>query len=155
MENHFWVFGMNRPQIEPWSSGPLVNTLLTKPVCFYVSMNQSINRICHQKTIRIYLALNNPFNMPLKKTTNYRCSLRRWSLTSFKDAKFGYHSILTIVGYLIQNPFLYIWTALFQTIHFRTSTQFTSIWPIDRTFQVPPLRVRVEWRDIAMKGYFS
>ena len=25
---HFWVFGMTRPGIEPWSSGPLTNTLL-------------------------------------------------------------------------------------------------------------------------------
>ena len=29
-KNHFWVFGMTRPRIEPQSLGPLVNTLPTK-----------------------------------------------------------------------------------------------------------------------------
>ena len=27
----FWVFGIPRPEIEPWSPGPLVNTLLIRP----------------------------------------------------------------------------------------------------------------------------
>ena len=31
------------------------------------------------------------------------------------------------------NPFLYIQTVLFWTIHFSISTQFSSIWPIERT----------------------
>ena len=28
----FWVFGMIQPEIEPWSSGPLVNTLTIMPI---------------------------------------------------------------------------------------------------------------------------
>ena len=28
----FWVFGMTQPGIEPWSSGPWVNTLPTRPM---------------------------------------------------------------------------------------------------------------------------
>ena len=28
----FWVFGMTWPGIEPWSSGPLANTLLIRPM---------------------------------------------------------------------------------------------------------------------------
>ena len=39
----------------------------------------------------------------------------------------------TIVGYLKPNPFLYIYTVLFQTIQFSISIQFSSIWPTDRT----------------------
>ena len=31
------------------------------------------------------------------------------------------------------NPFLYVWTVLFQTIQFSIITLFSSIWPIDRT----------------------
>ena len=41
-----------------------------------------------------------------------------------------------IVGYLITNPFSYIQTVLFQTIQFSISTQFSSIWPTDRTLSV-------------------
>ena len=29
---HFWVFGMTRPEIEPWSPGPLANTRLIRPM---------------------------------------------------------------------------------------------------------------------------
>ena len=29
---HFLVFGITRPGIEPWSPGPLVNTLLIRPI---------------------------------------------------------------------------------------------------------------------------
>ena len=36
----FWVFGMTRPRIEPWSTRPLVNTLLIRPMarctCIYI-----------------------------------------------------------------------------------------------------------------------
>ena len=28
----FWVFGMTWPEIEPWSTRPLVNTLLIRPI---------------------------------------------------------------------------------------------------------------------------
>ena len=28
----FWVFGITKPEIEPWSPGPLVNTLLIRPI---------------------------------------------------------------------------------------------------------------------------
>ena len=37
---------------------------------------------------------------------------------------FGFYGILTFVGYLIPNPFLWKWTVLFQTIQFCISTQF-------------------------------
>ena len=43
---------------------------------------------------------------------------------------------------------------LFQAIQFSISTQFVSIWPIDRT-QVLPLRDRVNLGVISMKGCFS
>ena len=39
----------------------------------------------------------------------------------------------TVLGYLMPNPFLFIWTILFKTILFSTRTQFSSIWPIHRT----------------------
>ena len=42
---------------------------------------------------------------------------------------------------------------LFQTIQFIISTQFSSIWPIDRTLEVLPLPVRVDLKAIAMKGF--
>ena len=48
---------------------------------------------------------------------------------------------------------LYILTVLFQTIWFSISTQFTSILPIDRTLSDLPLRVRVDLRAKAIKGY--
>ena len=44
-----------------------------------------------------------------------------------------FYGISTIVGYLMPNPFLYNKTVLFQAIQFSISTQFSSIWPIDRT----------------------
>ena len=44
-----------------------------------------------------------------------------------------FDSISIIVGYLMPNQFLYIWTVLLQTILFCISTHFSSIWPIKRT----------------------
>ena len=44
-----------------------------------------------------------------------------------------FYGTLTIVGYVMPNPFLYIWTILFQTIQLSISTKFSSIWPIDST----------------------
>ena len=44
-----------------------------------------------------------------------------------------FYGISTIVGYLMPNSFLYIKTSLFQTIQFSINTQFSSIWPINRT----------------------
>ena len=35
-----------------------------------------------------------------------------------------FYGISTIVGYLMPIPFLYIYTVLFQTIHFSISTQY-------------------------------
>ena len=32
---HFWVSGMTRPEIEPQSPGPLVNTLLVSSIAVY------------------------------------------------------------------------------------------------------------------------
>ena len=32
---HFWVFGMTWPVVEPWSPGPLSNTLLIRPMVEY------------------------------------------------------------------------------------------------------------------------
>ena len=43
------------------------------------------------------------------------------------------YQAISIVGYLMPNSYLYILTVLFQTIKFSISTQFSSIWPIDRT----------------------
>ena len=44
---------------------------------------------------------------------------------------FVFYGILIFVDYLMPNPFLYKWTVLFQSIQF--STQFISIWSIDKT----------------------
>ena len=44
-----------------------------------------------------------------------------------------FYGISTIVGYLIQSPFLNIQRVLLQTIQFSISTLFSSIWPVDRT----------------------
>ena len=44
----------------------------------------------------------------------------------------GVYGTSIIVGYLMPNPFLYISTVLFQIIQFSISTQFSSLWPIDR-----------------------
>ena len=41
-----------------------------------------------------------------------------------------FYGISTIIGYLMSNPFLYIQTAIFQTIQFNIIMQFISIWPI-------------------------
>ena len=49
------------------------------------------------------------------------------------EAFLWFYCISTIVGYVIPNPFLYIQTVLFQTIHFSVSTLFSSIWATDRT----------------------
>ena len=46
---------------------------------------------------------------------------------------FGFIGNSTLEGYLMQNPFLYKWTVLFQVIQFSKSTHFSSISPIDRT----------------------
>ena len=35
IEYHFWVFGMTQPGIEPRSLGPLVNTVLIRPVALF------------------------------------------------------------------------------------------------------------------------
>ena len=37
---------------------------------------------------------------------------------------FGFYGLSTIVGYLMLNLFLYIWTVLFQTIQLSISTVF-------------------------------
>ena len=49
------------------------------------------------------------------------------------DSFVWFYDISTIVGYLMPNLFLYIWTVLIQSIQFSISTQFSSIWPIHRT----------------------
>ena len=46
---------------------------------------------------------------------------------------FGFYGKSTFVGYLMPIPFLYKWTVLFQVLQSSISTQFSSIWPIDRT----------------------
>ena len=45
----------------------------------------------------------------------------------------GFYGISTIIGYLMPNPFLYIYSVLFQTVQFNRSTQFSSTWPINKT----------------------
>ena len=45
----------------------------------------------------------------------------------------GFYGKLTIVGYLMPYPLFIHKTVLFQTIQFCISTQFISIWSIDRT----------------------
>ena len=62
----FWVFGMARPGIEPWSSEPLANTLLTGPLL--QNWNQPKIWICNspkitQPSINIYAVF----------TFDYRC----------------------------------------------------------------------------------
>ena len=59
---------------------------------------------------------------------------------------FGFMAHKTIVGYLMPNPFLYIWTILFQTIQFSTSIQFSSIWSIDMTLSGATTPERWQWR---------
>ena len=51
---------------------------------------------------------------------------------SYDDNKF--YGISTIVGYLIPNPLLYLFVALFQTSHFNIFAQFSYIWHIDRYY---------------------
>ena len=52
------------------------------------------------------------------------------------------------------NPFLlYIKTVLFQEIQFSFSTKFSLVWSIDWTYQVLPLRIRVDLEAMAMKEY--
>ena len=46
---------------------------------------------------------------------------------------FGFYGISTFVGLFNDKSFLYKWTVLIQVIQFSISTQFSSIWPIDRT----------------------
>ena len=36
--NYFWFFGMTGPAIEPWSVGPLVNTLLIRPYFYQTEL---------------------------------------------------------------------------------------------------------------------
>ena len=43
-----------------------------------------------------------------------------------------FYGISTMEGYLMPNPFLYTSTNLFQAIQFSISTQFSSLWSIDR-----------------------
>ena len=49
------------------------------------------------------------------------------------------------------NPFLYIWTVLFQAIQFSISTEFNSIWNIDRTLSNAIITMELE--TIALKRY--
>ena len=65
------------------------------------------------------------------------------------------YGISTIVGYLMLNPFLYIETVLFQTIQFSISTQFSSIWPIDRTLSGVTILGQVDLGVMAIKRYFT
>ena len=44
-------------------------------------------------------------------------------------------------------------TVLFRTIQFSLSTEFSSIWPIDRTLSDLPLQARVNLEAMAMNGY--
>ena len=61
-------------------------------------------------------------------------------LYKYKETKrslFGFYGIWNFVGYFMPNPFLFqaiqvSQTVLVQTIQFSISTQFSSIWPIDR-----------------------
>ena len=41
---HFWVFGMARLGIEPWSSGPLANTLLIRPMASGILEAHKLNQ---------------------------------------------------------------------------------------------------------------
>ena len=57
-----------------------------------------------------------------------------------------------VVGYLMPNLFLLIQTVLFQTIQFSKSTQFSSIWPIDRTLSGAPTPGQSEPGNDGNKG---
>ena len=52
--------------------------------------------------------------------------------TKFSFGLIRFYGTSIILGNLIPNSFFFIWTVLFQTIQFSISTQFCSIWPIDR-----------------------
>ena len=56
-------------------------------------------------------------------------TIHQWNIKSLV----WFYGISTIIGYLMPNPFLYIQTVLFQAVQFSIRTQFSSIWPINRT----------------------
>ena len=75
----FWVFGMTRPGIESWSPGPLVNTLLIRPmagnyflliicVCVYINiytylcMFASILCVCVCVCVCVWFGLDSSIN---------------------------------------------------------------------------------------------
>ena len=128
----------------------------------------SMNRIAAWKKLRFTLLDRSNLHMKLDITsfTPFFMWLIGWLV--------GFYGILTFVGYLMPNPFYmnnqfyfkqsslvcvhslsksflfqaiqFSQTVLIQTIQFRLSTQFSSIWPIDRTL------IRCCHSGIAMKG---
>ena len=83
----FWVFGMTWPGMEPWSPGPLANTLLIRPVaqCYKITYNAAKMSIdipkCLEQLIKIFyyliLLLKNGVKCPRYKiflfNTNNLC----------------------------------------------------------------------------------
>ena len=65
---------------------------------------------------------------------------------------FEFYGISTFVGYLMPNPFLYNKTVLFQTIQFRISMQFSSIWPRDRTIRCYHSQPEWSWERWQWRG---
>ena len=63
----------------------------------------------------------------------YILALQSWLFGLVWFGFVWFYGTSTIVGYLMLNLFLYTQTVLFQTIQFSISTQFSSIWLLDRT----------------------
>ena len=89
----FWVFGMTRPGIEPRSPGPLVNTLLIRPMApFYHTMWKTYVIPClHQPPIGddATVSVANVVNMnncciltfdPAKNAIPRWCTGRKWHI---------------------------------------------------------------------------
>ena len=71
---------------------------------------------------------------------------------------FWFYGISIFVGYLIPNPFLYVWTVLFQTIRFGISTVFFYLhtWKLKtvlfQTIQLISLWAKEDQGSMAIKG---
>ena len=91
----FWVFGMTRPRIEPWSPGSLANTLLIRPMTRLKIMSLPANP-AHNCIFKICILLqskrkgNNTFGLLMK--------------TMLKESNI-YHSIpLSPLPWLLKQP---------------------------------------------------
>ena len=80
------------------------------------------------------------------------------SLSSFLHTVkclFGFYSILIFVGYLMQNPFLYKWTVLFQTIQFSTNIVFVYAQLNVKTVLFQTIQFSVSTVSMSKNSYIS